>query len=581
MKNKLKLLLIITVLFMLIMPSTATIVNVDYESAIATGEITGTMAAGGDSSNTRDYPIHIRFPVIEEWKQVKALIYKFQLGGGTNYFWGVRDIGEHTSDIAVKYKIGGVEIGTGNMQFVRHLDGAGALSGGILSYTFDSGFDTDVIGNRIVEVVYPLITDTNLRLAHPGTSYTITSRSDNCPQLVAKGQAGTYTCYSMGMVAGIGYKYSVFHHNFNYDYNDISQNDIYLDFNRMGYTSNIVIIGESDILLSSETSSDDLYFDVLFDIPYNINITNPAYIGTGPGEYFEYDIPEDIEDADIAQLTYTVYNAGIPSQIISTYYNLKKYNTTGENWELQTSGFNSGTMEINIPNNLDYNMTLTKSGFTTKEHYFSVSGDTTKTVNMYPDYAGNYTVTFKIRAYSTGEYIEGAKIIANGETKYTPYNGNIGFGDIDGIITYEISKSGYVPISGNKTITENQAIFITLLTEEQALEPTITPTPTTTPDILQPTNIMESIQFAFQKMFGLSSSTEDTETSNLLMGLLIIFSGAALIAGITKDALGAVIGALIGFVMSLALGFIPLWVLFVGFASFAIYIILTKTGGSE
>ena len=294
-----------------------------------------------------------------------------------------------------------------------------------------------------------------------------------------------------------------------------------------------------------------------------------------------YMYKEDIgEFDDIVELTYSVFDNQYPSNMISAYYNLSLYNTTSESWISITSGLNSGISILNMPNNYEYNLSLTKYGYTPKDNYFPMTGDRTLNFGMYPIVAEDtYVVTFKVRDFDTGEYISGAKITVNETIKYTPYNGNIAFWDIEDYIIYEVSKPGYVTVTGNKIITENQAIFINLQTEISAyVTPTITPTP---PDITQPTNLLESIQFAFQKMFGLTSSAEDMETANLFMGLGIIFAGACLIAVITKDALGAVVGGLIGFIMSLALGFIPLWVLFVGFASFAIYIILTKTGGSE
>ena len=284
---------------------------------------------------------------------------------------------------------------------------------------------------------------------------------------------------------------------------------------------------------------------------------------------------------DIVELTYSVFDNQYPSNMISAYYDLSLYNTTSESWVSIALGLNSDISILSMPNNHEYNLSLTKYGYTPKDNYFSMTGDRTLNFGMYPIVTeGTYVVTFKIRDFDTGDYISGAKITVNDTTKYTPYNGNTAFWDIEDYIIYEVSKPGYVTVTGNKIITENQAIFINLQTETSAYG---TPIPTTIipPDIMQPTNLLESIQYAFQKMFGLSSSSEDMEIANLLMGLGIIFAGACLIATITKDALGAVVGALIGFIMSLALGFIPLWILFVGFASFTIYIILTKTGGSE
>ena len=583
-KNFKKLITITLILSLLITPVLAieTTINIDYESDISTGEYTSnTGSAGG--TNIRDYPLKIRFPKLEEWKQVKALIYELHYLTPVGLtLWSVRDIDMHTSQIDVNYKLGGEIISSGLMQFIRHTDSGGALTGGILTYTFDTPIVTALNGNQLVEVEQLGVT--NLKMQHPGYPISFITHTNDCPWLVAKGNALTYTYDYFGALEGIGYKYSNFNHIITYDYSNPANNDIYLGIDKLGYTSDLTIKGQSDMILTHDVTSDNLYFDNLFDIPYNINITNPAYIGTGLGEYFDYTIPTDISTPNIIELSWYAYNKeATGTEVIGVNYDLQIRNETDLTWSLQTSGYNPSYLDLEIPNNAYYNMSLTAPDYEPLDNYtFSVIGDRTLSFGVYPEYGANFSVNFQVRNYNTGDRIEGAKIILNGITKYTPYNGAIGFGDISGYIEYEISKTGYVSLSGNKTITENTEMYIIMKTEAQILEEDeddITPTPT--PDITQPTNILESIQFGFQKMFGLSSSTEDMEISNLLMGLGIIFAGACLIATITKDALGAVVGGLIGFIMSLALGFIPLWVLFVGFAGFAIYIILTKTGGTE
>ena len=577
MKTKLKLLLITTIIFMLVIPCNAEIVNIDYTAGLSSGE--STISADGNIDYTAT-GFHLYFPVIEEWSGIKSAIYLMTRRATTHLQqWRIRDEDIITSNVPVTYKIGEDIISTGEMQFTYYKDQYGNVKNGILVYVFDTPLM--LWGNSGAQTVTCEYNTLDFNIY----SYCLFSDLD----VIKNTYNAPYPYKAIGVSAhigdaeGIAYRVNEFHQSFYWDYTDEYKYNIDFEYFREGSTNKVMVIGNSDISFYDNTEEIDIRFDGIYDLPLSLYVNNPVYTGSGPGEWFNYTIPSEYEDADTSHLTYRVYNAEEPTTIISTLYNLTILNETTDLYEPYITGFNPGIMDINIPNNRYYNMTLERYQFLTKEHYFSVSGDADLTSYMYPDYAGNYTVTFKVREYETGNFIEAVKVTANGEIKYTPYNGNIGFGDIDGLIEYEASKTGYVPISGNKTITSNQAIFITMLTEEQALEDDDEDEDEDEDeDILgAPTNLLESIQYAFQKMFGLSSSTEDMEVANLLMGLGVIFAGAVLIASITKDALGAVVGGLIGFIMALALGFIPLWVVFVGFSAFAIYIILTRTGGSE
>ena len=577
MKTKLKLLLIATIIFMLVIPCNAEIVNIDYEGGLSSGEATITYVGGDLGSG--DSRFHLYFSAIEEWVGIKSIIYRIEAFPPPLANWEVRDLDIITTTLPIKYKIGADELSGGEIQVTIYKNPGGGIKDAILLYTFDSILQLNGrSGGHLVTCDYSSI-DFNIFVARPTQTHSITDHTNNAPTLINSLVYNTLTSFA----EGIAYKENNFHQSFEWDYVTEYEYNIDFEYYRNEIVNKIMVIGNSDISFYDNTEEIDIRFDGIYDLPLSLYVNNPVYTGSGPGEWFNYSVPSEYEATDTSHLTYRVYNAEEPTTIISTLYNLTILNETTELYEPYTTGFNPGIMDINIPNNRYYNMTLERYQFLTKEHYFSVSGDADLTSYMYPDYAGNYTVTFKVREYETGNFIEAVKVTANGEIKYTPYNGNIGFGDIDGLIEYEASKTGYVPISGNKTITSNQAIFITMLTEEQALEDDDEDEDEDEDeDILgAPTNLLESIQYAFQKMFGLSSSTEDMEVANLLMGLGVIFAGAVLIASITKDALGAVVGGLIGFIMALALGFIPLWVVFVGFSAFAIYIILTRTGGSE
>ena len=160
------------------------------------------------------------------------------------------------------------------------------------------------------------------------------------------------------------------------------------------------------------------------------------------------------------------------------------------------------------------------------------------------------------------------------ETKYTDTNGKTSFSLPQGPITYEIYKQGYQKIGNTFNLTEDHLLKITLLKDGEVQ-------PSTTPEIppteVKPSNIIESVKYAFSKMFGFNyNNPEDITKNNLLFGLIIVLGVATVVASVTKDGLGALVGGAIGFVFSSALGLIPIWVLLTGFAFIAIYIILFK-----
>lgn len=592
MKNKLKLITILTLVLLLIIPVNAVTVNVDYTTGMTTGTVT---AISGTVKESCDQMFYMTFPAIEEWANIKYAVYKIKYEPSYP-IWVVRDTNVFTSEAPVTYKIGANIISTGEMQVNVYKNPDGSIRDAVLGFGFDTTLDLGTSSGAVTVTLDYIPANFNIYPSRPRmiSPTGIRTNTHNCPYPVTDTSNALMIARE---VSGEAYKFANFHQYFVYNVdeepNPIGIYELDLNYYRNGTTNQIYINDSADFRHYNDNDNVDIERLDLIKQPIYLNVSNPQYIGSGIGEWFNFSLPPEYEDEegeyDYADLTYTVYNAEIPTQIISTIYNLTIYNSTSEIYEPYKTGFNPGTMTLeNILNDRFYNMSLTKTGFTSKDDLISVfyagyGGPVNLVTYMYPDYGeDNYSVMFKVRDYSTGDFLQGAKVIGNGVTKYTPYNGDVGFAVLTGNITYDISKSGYVSISGDMPVTMNQAIYIYLMTEEEALStPTITPTPTPPPDIDKPTNLLESIQFAFTKMFGLTSSTEDLETSNLFMGLGIIFAGAVLIASITKDALGAVVGALIGFVMSLALGFIPLWVLFVGFASFAIYIILTKTGGGE
>lgn len=169
----------------------------------------------------------------------------------------------------------------------------------------------------------------------------------------------------------------------------------------------------------------------------------------------------------------------------------------------------------------------------------------------------------------------------NSITLYTNEYGGVRFNDIaQGIHSFTFSKNGY------NTLNLNMDISISSLTEVQifriqptvqptaypTIQPTIQPTvqPTYTP-IDQPTNLAESVKYGLAKVFGVNS----LNSINLIFALMIILFPAVVAGVITNQALAFVAGGLIGFVFTLALGLIPIWIFFAMVMLTVIYLVLT------
>ncbi len=73
-----------------------------------------------------------------------------------------------------------------------------------------------------------------------------------------------------------------------------------------------------------------------------------------------------------------------------------------------------------------------------------------------------YDVKFEVNN-SNSEIIENAKVIVEGETKYTDQNGIVNFDDLEGECSYTIIKTGYLEANGVVTSDDSGSfIFVTL-----------------------------------------------------------------------------------------------------------------------
>lgn len=272
-------------------------------------------------------------------------------------------------------------------------------------------------------------------------------------------------------------------------------------------------------------------------------------------------------------LSLKAYNGNNPSQTVATNYKIYVTKNGIETLLIETEAMQGAFvyyLEVGFLHRVEYSSYGFKSGEIVYNPFFM---DVVEKIYLYPEEEGINTLIFEI-VDSKNIPSYGVRVAIGEEIKYTDTNGKTSFALPQGPVTYEIYKQGYQKIGNSFDLTEDYLLKITLLKDGEA-------PPSTTPEIppteVKPSNIIESVKYAFSKMFGFNyNNPEDITKNNLLFGLIIVLGVATVVAGVTKDGLGALVGGVIGFVFSSALGLIPIWVLLTGFAFIAIYIILFR-----
>lgn len=170
----------------------------------------------------------------------------------------------------------------------------------------------------------------------------------------------------------------------------------------------------------------------------------------------------------------------------------------------------------------------------------------------------------------------------NSKTLITNNIGGVSFENVSaGQHTFVFVKNGYQTAQRTINIQMQYASFDQVLYKDnQIIQPTVQPTayptiqPTVQPTISpidKPSNLAESVKYGLAKVFGVNS----LNTINLIFALMIILFPAVVAGVITNQALAFVAGGLIGFVFTLALGLIPIWIFFAMVMLTVIYLVLT------
>lgn len=185
---------------------------------------------------------------------------------------------------------------------------------------------------------------------------------------------------------------------------------------------------------------------------------------------------------------------------------------------------------------------------------------------------------------NTRNTVEGVSVtMDNSKTVISNQYGGVMFENVaQGMHTFVFTKNGYSSttttlnvITGNTRTIEIFKPVTPTPTGAQTLTPTPIPTdfqgqPIVTP-IGQPKSISDSVKYGLAKVFGITS----LDSINLVFALIIILFPAVVGGVITNQSLAFVAGGMIGFVIALGLGLIPIWVFFAMVMFAVIYLILT------
>jgi hypothetical protein len=184
--------------------------------------------------------------------------------------------------------------------------------------------------------------------------------------------------------------------------------------------------------------------------------------------------------------------------------------------------------------------------------------------------SGNFTTTIKIIDYDTRYPIAGAAItLSNGQGVTTNTQGVAKLISPAGSYTISAYKDGYAGSTQTLTGADGQSVAVNFELMKGTSYPTLTPTPSPTLTYIggQPIGepavcgISDGTIFGYMLAYIACWGADDRYTQNLILASLVIivfmFFGARYGKG-----LGAAIGAAAGFVISVAMNLIPLWVFF-------------------
>ena len=364
------------------------------------------------------------------------------------------------------------------------------------------------------------------------------------------------------------------------------------------YPTYILYFGDGTSISGERQYSGENWFHE-YSTEYDSRVFNVTYIITD-GVYSD----TDTEFITVSSNTDNFYvhvsglnTAPISGANISIWYN-------GEYQDSEASS-SIGKAYFTIPENRLITGTVTKPGYqnATFSQYVGTT-DTFKQVTLYLDNEtagsgdefGNYLVTFKDAV--TGEEVGYSNIEVYSDSGYTTlfydeYSNALGVWTglipMDVIYYYKYPETtSYYSQTWSYNLTSSPSYKTVNLIPKSGATSTITPTPTTIVTTVTPivtytyndSNLSTlNVKERFTNLLVLAGF-QNAESADLIFAMIIVLGCTALIGWITLSGSGAGMGAIIGFVFSLGLGLIPLWLLIAAIFFGCLYVALKLFGGS-
>ena len=226
--------------------------------------------------------------------------------------------------------------------------------------------------------------------------------------------------------------------------------------------------------------------------------------------------------------------------------------------------------------NTNYNLTGNKTGYMLYEQNFNI-GDRNLSIDipLFPyglDGAGDYNSSIPYLAGVVKNHFNYSSIkncvvtLRNNSTTYndiTNSNGLFSFyPDVNGTYTLTVIKPGYYTYEGSVNIQGGTSANVALMPIVEEVEEVEEP----------PKTITDSIYHMFEKM-GFS----DVWVNSIIA--LGIIAGMGFLFGMKKDSKVTIMGMFMGFIVTIALGLLPVYFLTIVIIIVIAMIIQTKTGG--
>ncbi len=341
-------------------------------------------------------------------------------------------------------------------------------------------------------------------------------------------------------------------------------------------------------------------FQVGYAGAYTIDDITHQYTPDTPNTYSEMVsvFDEDYHLIFTASKTDTITQSESTStlriEVESEYDGSKVYDVTGViSWggrEKFNGTVLQGVYETQIPKNTVITATFSKAGYI--ERTGSITADSDYTRWIFPLSPSSVSIDpseclVELTATDGFKPLPNVRILFDGNVKYTGQTGKASWITTDiGTKTYSATLTGYQGYNGVLTTVSNTTVSQTFVLTPIGgiITPTITPTPTVTPggNITPPAigeegwGIIEAIRWLAGTFLGV----HEESLVDAILAMCLIVTCALVIVQYTRDAGGAIVGAGIGFLIALVIGWIPIWIVFVGMAlgGFIAFIMLSRGG---